>query len=76
MLILSRRVNEKIVIGDDIVISVVEVRGDQVKLGIEAPQSVKVFRQEVYDAIQEENRRAAASSGVQLPLIPVAGSDA
>jgi len=71
MLILSRRINEKIVIGDDIVISVVEVRGDQVKLGIEAPQSVKVFRQEVYDAIQEENRKAAASSGVQLPLIPI-----
>ncbi|HTX72227.1 MAG TPA: carbon storage regulator CsrA [Rectinemataceae bacterium] len=66
MLILSRRVNERIVIGDDIVVSVVEVRGDQVKLGIEAPREVKVFRQEVYDAIQEENRRAAAS-GMQLP---------
>ena len=44
MLILSRRVNEKIVIGEDVVISVVEVRGDQVKLGIEAPRNVKVFR--------------------------------
>jgi carbon storage regulator len=73
MLILSRRINEKIVISDDIVISVVEVRGDQVKLGIEAPQSVKVFREEVYEAIQEENRKAAASSAVQLPLIPVPG---
>jgi carbon storage regulator len=70
MLILSRRVNEKIVIGDDVVISVVEVRGDQVKLGIEAPRNVKVFRQEVFDAIQEENRRAAASPP-QLPLIDV-----
>jgi carbon storage regulator len=70
MLILSRRVNEKIVIGDDVVISVVEVRGDQVKLGIEAPRNVKVFRQEVFDAIQEENRRAAASPS-QLPLIDV-----
>ncbi|MDA8426117.1 MAG: carbon storage regulator CsrA [Treponema sp.] len=69
MLILSRRVNERIVIGDNIVVSVVEVRGDQVKLGIEAPREVKVFRQEVYDAIQEENRRAAAASGMQLPLI-------
>ena len=74
MLILSRRVNEKIVIGDDIVVSVVEVRGDQVKLGIEAPQSVKVFREEVYDAIQDENRKAAASSALpELPAIPVAG---
>jgi carbon storage regulator len=69
MLILSRRVNEKIVIGDDVVISVVEVRGDQVKLGIEAPRNVKVFRQEVFDAIQEENRRAAASPP-DLPQLP------
>jgi len=61
MLILSRRVNEKIVIGDDIVVSVVEVRGDQVKLGIEAPRHVKVFREEVFNAIQEENRKAAAA---------------
>jgi carbon storage regulator len=71
MLILSRRVNEKIVIGDDIVVSVVEVRGDQVKLGIEAPRNVKVFREEVFNAIQEENRMAAAASGAQLPLIDI-----
>jgi carbon storage regulator len=71
MLILSRRVNEKIVISDDIVVSVVEVRGDQVKLGIEAPRNVKVFRQEVFDAIQEENKKAAAASGAQLPLIDI-----
>ena len=76
MLILSRRVNEKIVIGDDIVISVVEVRGDQVKLGIEAPQSVKVFREEVYIAIQDENRKAAASStATELPAIPLASGE-
>ncbi len=72
MLILSRRLNEKIIIGDDIVVSIVEVRGDQVKLGIEAPRSVKVFRQEVYDAIQEENRKAAAS-GTQLPPLDIPG---
>jgi carbon storage regulator len=71
MLILSRRVNEKIVIGDDVVISVVEVRGDQVKLGIEAPRNVKVFREEVFIAIQEENKKAAAASGAQLPLIDI-----
>jgi carbon storage regulator len=70
MLILSRRINEKIVIGDDIIVSVVEVRGDQVKLGIEAPRNVKVFREEVFIAIQEENKRAAAS-GAQLPLIDI-----
>ena len=71
MLILSRRVNEKIVIGDDIVVSVVEVRGDQVKLGIDAPRHVKVFRQEVFDAIQEENKKAAAASGLQLPEMDI-----
>jgi carbon storage regulator len=71
MLILSRRLNEKIVIGDDIVVSVVEVRGDQVKLGIDAPRKVKVFRQEVFDAIQEENKKAAAASGLQLPVMDI-----
>jgi len=71
MLILSRRLNEKIVIGDDIVVSVVEVRGDQVKLGIDAPRNVKVFREEVFIAIQEENRKAAAASGMQLPLMDI-----
>ncbi len=67
MLILSRKVNERIVIGDDIEVSVVEIRGDQVKLGIVAPRSVKVYRREVFDAIQEENRAAARESTVDLP---------
>ncbi|MFZ4618895.1 MAG: carbon storage regulator CsrA [Rectinemataceae bacterium] len=70
MLILSRRVNEKIVIGDDIVISVVEVRGDLVKIGIEAPKKVKVYRQEVYDAIRVENT-AAVAGAVALPDLPL-----
>ena len=47
MLVLTRRVNEKILIGDDIVLTVLEVRGDQVRLGIDAPREVKVFREEV-----------------------------
>jgi carbon storage regulator len=71
MLILSRRLNEKIVIGDNIIVSVVEVRGDQVKLGIDAPRSVKVFREEVFNAIQEENKKAAAASGMQLPEMDI-----
>ena len=62
MLILSRKVDEKIKIGDDITITLIEVRGDQVKIGVEAPKNVKVFRQEVFDAIQSENKEAAASS--------------
>lgn len=68
MLILSRKLNEKVVIGDGVVVSVIEIRGDQVKLGIDAPKSVKVFRQEVYDAIQDENRQAAKSA---LTLPPI-----
>ncbi len=61
MLILSRKVNEKIMIGEDISLTIIEIRGDQVKVGVEAPKSVKVFRQEVYEAIQNENRAAATS---------------
>ena len=62
MLILSRKVDEKIKIGDKITITLIEVRGDQVKIGVEAPKNVKVFRQEVFNAIQTENREAAANS--------------
>ncbi|MDR2747137.1 MAG: carbon storage regulator CsrA [Treponema sp.] len=72
MLILSRKVNEKIMIGDDISISIIEVRGDQVRLGVDAPRSVKVFRQEVFDAIKAENR-AAAESKAKLPDIDLGG---
>ncbi|MDC7234063.1 MAG: carbon storage regulator CsrA [Spirochaetales bacterium] len=64
MLILSRKKDESIVIGDNIIISVVDIKGDQVKLGIAAPGDVKVFRQEVYKAIQEENKAAAAVSNI------------
>lgn len=71
MLILSRKLNEKVVIGDGVVVSIIEIRGDQVKLGIDAPKTVKVFRQEVYDAIQAENRLAAGSA-LTLPPIDVA----
>ncbi|GAB1456683.1 MAG: carbon storage regulator CsrA [Spirochaetia bacterium] len=70
MLILSRKLNEKIVIGDGIIVSIMEIRGDQVKLGIDAPKTVKVFRQEVYDAIQAENQLAAEST-LTLPAIDI-----
>ena len=53
MLVLSRKKNESIIIRDDIVITVVEVRGDKVRLGIEAPKDVPVHRREVYDAIKK-----------------------
>jgi carbon storage regulator len=62
MLILSRKVDEKIKIGDDITLTIIEIHGDQVKIGVEAPKNVKVFRQEVFNAIQKENKEAAAGS--------------
>lgn len=57
MLVLSRHWNERIVIGDDIVITVVEIRGDKVRLGIEAPIQVPVHRQEVYEAIKRQEAK-------------------
>ena len=62
MLILSRKVDEKIKIGEDITITLTEARGDEVKIGVEAPKNVKVFRQEVFEAIQQENKEACATS--------------
>jgi carbon storage regulator len=58
MLVLSRHVDESIMIGDDIVITVLMMRGDKVRLGISAPAEVPVHREEVYEAIRRENRRA------------------
>lgn len=70
MLVLSRRANESIVIGDDIVVTVLDVRGDQVRLGIDAPRHLAVHREEVYGQIQAENRAAAAVSAADAALLP------
>ena len=61
MLVLTRKTNESIMIGDEIKVTVVEVRGDQVKLGITAPKQISVHREEIYLAIRKENIQAAAS---------------
>ncbi|VAX38864.1 Carbon storage regulator [hydrothermal vent metagenome] len=55
MLVLSRKKDEKIIIGDNITLMVIEIRGDKVRLGIDAPKEVAVHREEVYDAIQKES---------------------
>src|SRR3989344_811240 len=68
MLVLSRKKNESIVINDDIIIVVVEIRGDKVRLGIEAPKEVPVHRREIYDAIC---RNEAANTPPPLPLPPL-----
>ena len=59
MLVLTRKLGEKIQIGDDISIVIMELKGKQVKLGIEAPSNIKVHREEIYQKIQDENIRAS-----------------
>ena len=60
MLILSRKTDQAIKIGDDITITIIDIQGDQVKIGVDAPRDVKVFRQEVFNAIKTENTAAAS----------------
>ena len=70
MLQLSRKAGETIVIGDDIRITVMQVAGGSVRVGIEAPRSVPVYREELWLAVQAENRAAAAAAGAAaLPRI-------
>ena len=59
MLALSRKVNESIMLGNDIEVTVLEIKGDQVKIGIKAPKNVSIFRKEIYVQIEEENKKAA-----------------
>ncbi|MCT6818662.1 MAG: carbon storage regulator CsrA [Lysinibacillus fusiformis] len=66
MLVLSRKIGESIMIGDQIEVKVLAVEGDQVKLGIVAPKAVKVHRAEVFEAIQEQNREALTFSNELL----------
>ena len=58
MLALARKVNESIMLGSDIEVTLLEIKGDQVKLGISAPKSVPIYRKEIYLQIQEENKQA------------------
>lgn len=69
MLILTRRVGESIVVGDDIVLTVFEVRGDAVRIGIDAPRSVRVNRKEVYEEIQRTNEQAVSTSDDALDAL-------
>lgn len=69
MLVLTRRPNQSIMIGDDIVVTVLEVKGDQIRVGISAPRSVQVFREEVLVALQEANRSAVLEPGA-APAVP------
>ena len=71
MLALTRKPGQQIMIGDDIIIHVVDVQGDNVRLGIEAPKSIKIYRSELYQAIVEENKKAVASSHENMDLTSV-----
>lgn len=71
MLVLTRKINEKIIIGDNVEIILVDIGKDQVKIGINAPRSIKVHRWEVYEEIQKENREAAkVKSDAPLKELP------
>lgn len=65
MLALARKSNESIMLGNDIEITVLAIKGDQVKLGIKAPKSVPIYRKEIYLQIQEENRQAVREVDVE-----------
>jgi carbon storage regulator len=77
MLVLSRRLNESIQIGEDIEVTVIDVRGDVVRLGINAPQKTQIWRKELWDSIVEENKKAAlaaqksSKAPVVTPQLPV-----
>ena len=69
MLILTRKLGESITIGDDIKVSVLGIRGRQVRLGIEAPPNVIVHREEIYLKVQSENRKASGSKGDLMGVV-------
>lgn len=69
MLVLSRRVGESIVIGNDVVVTVLEARGDQVRIGVDAPRSVQVHREEVFREIEAENTSAAGAAARTQRLV-------
>ena len=71
MLVLSRQRDESIMIGDNVQVTIVDIRGDKVRLGIVAPAEIPVHRKEVYDAIQRENRKAAGVTTDDLAEVVV-----
>ena len=76
MLVLSRRAGESIVIGGEIVVTLLEVRGAQARIGIEAPRSVSVHRKEVHDELERTNSAATSTSTADLGRLPKPGGSA
>jgi len=69
MLVLSRKERESIMIGENIEISIMDIKGDCVKIGINAPSNVKIYRKEIYEEIQKANREAASNNNVNINSI-------
>jgi carbon storage regulator len=70
MLRITRRAGERIILGDDVIVEVTEVRGQTVRLGIEAPRSLPIYREEIWLEVKRENEEAARAAGVKMPEIP------
>jgi carbon storage regulator len=68
MLVLSRKIDQKIKIGDDIEITIIDVSGDMVKIGIEAPRDVRILRNEVYEEVQRQNKEALIKAEIPEKL--------
>ncbi len=67
MLIITRKPGEKIMLGDDVVVHVMEIVGNSVRIGIHAPRSLPIYREEIWDAVREENQAAAKAAPAALP---------
>ena len=76
MLILTRRAGERVVIGEDVLVTVMEVSGQTVRLGIAAPQGLPIYREEIWLAVKEENRAAAEAAADALPAAAEPAADA
>jgi carbon storage regulator len=70
MLIITRRPGQKIVLGDDITVTVIEVSGQTVRLGIDAPKELPIYREEIWAAVKQENEAAAKADASPLPRLP------
>ena len=70
MLVLSRKIGESIMIGNEVMVTVVEFRGDQVRIGVDAPRSVQVYREELYAEVSRQNRAAAGVEVSDLEGLP------
>jgi carbon storage regulator len=67
VLIITRRAGEKVMVGEDVVVEIMEIVGNTVRVGIQAPRSIPVYREEIWNAVREENRSAAEAGADSLP---------